>query len=151
MEKVSVVIPTKNRLDVLLRAINSVLNQEGVETEIIIVDDGSTDGTSIGLEKFYSQIKLIRNKISRGGAVARNQGALSATSEYVAFLDSDDEWLPNHLVRKVSILKNTGADGVFGTFLGCWGNKVKSARFYTYDLERNAIGNLVINYPPADE
>src|SRR5262249_35304485 len=89
----SVVIPTYNRLDFLRQAISSVWAQTNREYEIIVVDDGSTDGTMDYLLSLGPNIKALRQANSGPGA-ARNLGAKHASGRYVAFLDSDDVWFP---------------------------------------------------------
>ncbi|MGD1957809.1 MAG: glycosyltransferase family 2 protein [Fulvivirga sp.] len=116
VEIISVVIPTKDRATFLVRAIESVLYQDYNQLEIIVVDDGSTDGTYELVQNKYPQIRLIRNDVSAGGAMARNMGAEQAKGKYIAFLDSDDEWLPDHLSSKIEFIKKQGASGVFGSF-----------------------------------
>jgi glycosyltransferase involved in cell wall biosynthesis len=93
--KISVVIPTYNRAHTLERAINSVLAQRSSADEIIIVDDGSTDN-SVELIKQYSTIKLIQQP-NQGVSAARNSGINAAQHEWIALLDSDDEWLADKL------------------------------------------------------
>lgn len=100
-ETVSVVMPTFNRLHVLPRAIDSVLGQTVPVTELIVVDDGSTDGTVDYLRNRAgedSRIRLVAASHS-GAAAARNRGIAVAEGEYVAFQDSDDEWAPDFLAR----------------------------------------------------
>lgn len=97
---ISVVIPTKNRKILLNKAIKSVLNQTYRDFECIIVDDGSTDGTGDMVKQFRERkLRYIRIKEedSKGGNYARNVGIKSTTGELVAFLDDDDEWLPDKL------------------------------------------------------
>lgn len=97
--KFSVVIPTYNRRHCIGPAIDSVLSQADVDLEIIIVDDGSTDGTLEWLAEQYTdpRIRVLPNVRSKGPAGARNTGILAATSDFIAFLDSDDSYLPGHL------------------------------------------------------
>ena len=90
--KISVVIPSYNRYTLLKRAIDSVLSQTDTVDEIIIVDDGSTDNTA-NIQKDFPQVKYIYQK-NRGVSAARNRGVEVASSEWIAFLDSDDIWLP---------------------------------------------------------
>ena len=89
--KISVIIPTFNRIDILNRAIDSVLNQSINPYDIIVVDDGSTDGTSDMIKQKYKSIKLIQQKNS-GVSAARNNGIKNAQGDWIALLDSDDEW-----------------------------------------------------------
>lgn len=92
--KISVVIPTHNRPDNLRRAINSVLHQSRPADEIIVVDDGS-DIPAVVPEG----VTLLRHDESKGGSAARNTGIRAAASDYIAFLDDDDECLPTRLKR----------------------------------------------------
>ena len=135
---VSVIIPVYNRESLLPRALRSVLVQRGFPIEIIVVDDASTDGTTAGVIKWcqesgvecrvsrdgclesesvihyvpltVSQCSLLLIKLSQnsGPAVARNRGLAKATGEYVAFLDSDDEWLPGSLSARLDVLERHG-------------------------------------------
>lgn len=89
---VSVIIPTYNREKTICRAIDSVLNQSYKNLEIIIIDDGSTDNTLEKLKKYGSSIRVL-NQCHKGANAARNKGIKEAKGEYIAFLDSDDEWL----------------------------------------------------------
>lgn len=89
----STVIPSYNRRDLIGATLDSVLAQEFSDNEIIVVDDGSTDGTLDVLARYGSRIRVIEQPNS-GPGPARNLGAKQAAGEYVAFLDSDDVWLP---------------------------------------------------------
>jgi len=106
---VSVVIPTYNRAHLIQFALESVLNQSFKDFELIIVDDGSSDYTSSIVHKFCSRypnkIRYIYQK-NRGPAVARNTGLFFATGKYVAFLDSDDLWVPEHLQIAINFLES---------------------------------------------
>ena len=98
MPRISVVLPVHNRADVLPRAIESVIAQELSDFELIVVDDGSTDDSATLVESFADErIRLIRLDKNRGGNVARNEGIRAAHSPLIAFLDSDDRYLPNKL------------------------------------------------------
>lgn len=103
MARVSVVIPTHNRRHLIGRAIDSAQSQIYPDLEILVVDDGSTDGTR-ELVEGYPEVKYLRLPINRGGGVARNLGVASSDGEYVAFLDSDDEWLPEKTAIQVALL-----------------------------------------------
>ncbi|MBD2165771.1 glycosyltransferase family 2 protein [Calothrix membranacea FACHB-236] len=94
---ISVVIPTYNRKHIIDRALNSVLSQTLLPQEIIVVDDGSTDGTGEWIESNYINVTLIKLPQNRGASYARNMGILASTGDYIAFLDSDDIWEPNYL------------------------------------------------------
>lgn len=99
---VSIVIPTYNRAHLLPRALGSVLSQCAPEDEVIVVDDGSTDGTRDLVARF-SRITYLPLPHS-GAGVARNRGVQAARHPIIAFLDSDDEWLPGTLEYKRAIL-----------------------------------------------
>ncbi|HZZ84803.1 MAG TPA: glycosyltransferase family 2 protein [Anaeromyxobacteraceae bacterium] len=96
MPLVSIVMPTYNRADTISRAIASIHAQTWKRWELIVVDDGSTDGTADRLAGLDPRLKLIR-QANQGVTGARNTGLEAATGDLIAFLDSDDEWLPHHL------------------------------------------------------
>jgi glycosyltransferase involved in cell wall biosynthesis len=99
---VSIIIPTYNRTNLLKRAIQSVLNQTYQYFEIIVVDDGSQEDVQQVLEYFRDdRIKYTRHEENRGLSAARNTGIRLSKGEYVSFLDSDDELLPDKLERQV--------------------------------------------------
>ena len=98
--RISVVIPCYNRSEVIVRALQCVLAQTRAADEIIVVDDGSTDGTADVVAGFRAQgVALIRGTSNRGANWARNRGIEAATGDLICFLDSDDEFLPNKLAR----------------------------------------------------
>jgi glycosyltransferase involved in cell wall biosynthesis len=101
---ISVIIPTFNRAHTLLRALSSVLAQSYPASEIIVVDDASVDNTEL-LIKAYAQIKFIKLIENRGVSHARNEGIKQASSEWIALLDSDDEWNPDKLAKQVAAAK----------------------------------------------
>ena len=101
--EVSVVIPTYNRARFLVGAVQSVLEQTFADFELLVVDDGSTDGTRQVLEKFAEKIRYIYQDNS-GVSAARNAGISAARGKWVAFLDSDDEWKPDYLARQIEHL-----------------------------------------------
>ena len=96
MPLISVIVPTFNRWPVLRRAVDSVLAQRFSDFELIVVDDGSTDGTSEHLQKSSLPLRLFVTR-RRGVAAARNFGVSRSCGRYIAFLDSDDSWLPRKL------------------------------------------------------
>ena len=96
MAMVSVVIPVYNGAVTLRRCLNSVLAQNGDPMEVIVVDDGSTDGTTDVAASYGSRIIVLVQE-NQGQAAARNAGLSAATGQYVAFLDADDYWLPGFL------------------------------------------------------
>tara|TARA_Y100001001_G_scaffold81546_1_gene79437 strand:- start:29 stop:865 length:837 start_codon:yes stop_codon:yes gene_type:complete len=102
---ISVIIPTYNRKNTLPRAVESVLNQTYKPVEIIIVDDGSTDGTKEWFSEMYPLVHYIY-QVNSGVSLARNTGINSARGDWIALLDSDDEWLPDKLELQVKLLQN---------------------------------------------
>ncbi len=104
MPKVSVIIPTYNRLPMLKEAIHSVLLQDFEDFELIVVDDGSTDGTPDEIRGMGGRVRLIQHLENRGVSAARNRGILHARGKYIAFLDSDDLWVKGKLKIQVHFL-----------------------------------------------
>jgi glycosyltransferase involved in cell wall biosynthesis len=102
--EVSVIIPTYNRGWIIKEAIDSVLAQEFKDFELIVLDDGSTDNTLEILNSFQHDIKVLRQR-NQGVSAARNRGIAEASGRFIAFLDSDDLWLPQKLFRQVEFFK----------------------------------------------
>lgn len=99
---ISVIVPTYNRSQWLPQAIASVLHQTCTDFEIIIVDDGSTDSTKEAVTNLQcSKVRYIRHETNRGSAASRNTGIGAAKGEFIAFLDDDDEWLPEKLKKQL--------------------------------------------------
>lgn len=116
---VSVVLPTYNRAGIIHNSIKSVLNQTVKDYEIIIVDDCSTDNTLEVINRFNDKrIKYIRHKKRKGGSAARNTGIKCSNTEYIAFLDSDDEWFPTKLEKQINKFDYSSKDiGLLYTWL----------------------------------
>ena len=113
-DMVTVIIPTYNRGSTILRSVESVLSQTYSDLELIIVDDCSADNTQevIGAVR-DDRVRYIRLEKNQGACAARNAGIDNAKGEYIAFQDSDDEWLPQKLERQLLAMENTGADVCF--------------------------------------
>jgi glycosyltransferase involved in cell wall biosynthesis len=111
MPKVSVIIPTYNRVEYIARAIDSVLNQTYQDFEIIVIDDGSTDQTKEKLIPYKDKIKYVYQE-NGGISEARNRGIQESTGKYLAFLDSDDWWLSEKLAEQVNILDTHPTVGI---------------------------------------
>jgi glycosyltransferase involved in cell wall biosynthesis len=105
---ISVVIPAYNGEQFLSQSIGSVLAQTYRNLELIVVDDGSTDGSVKILENYGARIRLLRQK-NRGAGAARNTGIRAARGKWIAFLDSDDRWLPEKLACQLQCLEKFGA------------------------------------------
>jgi GT2 family glycosyltransferase len=105
MSLVSAVIPTYDRRALVCEAVASVLGQTWSDLELIVVDDGSADGTAEALSARFDDPRLhVLRQENRGVSAARNRGVDAATGEWVAFLDSDDTWLPPKLERQLRML-----------------------------------------------
>ncbi|EMA66962.1 glycosyl transferase family protein [Halorubrum aidingense JCM 13560] len=114
--RVSVIIPTYNRAETLARAVDSALAQTVDDIEVLVVDDGSTDGTQALIEDGEDpRVRYLAHDTNRGVSAARNTGVEAARGDYVAFLDSDDEWLPRKLDRQLSVLDDRG-EGWVGVY-----------------------------------
>jgi glycosyltransferase involved in cell wall biosynthesis len=108
---VSVVVPCYNRAKLIPRAVRSVQEQSFESLEIVLVDDGSSDDTVSVVERLKAnehRIRFLRHERNRGEAAARNTGVRNARGKYIAFLDSDDEWLPCKLKSQFELLSQTG-------------------------------------------
>jgi glycosyltransferase involved in cell wall biosynthesis len=138
--RVSVIIPTYNRAYFLPRAVKSVLAQTFQDFELIVVDDGSTDDTKKTVKEFQKKdkrIKYIWQENSGRPAVAKNTGIKAAQGRYIAFLDDDDEWLPEKLEKQLKLFNETKNLGVVGC--NCWNvyeNKNNKKR--EYRIKKNA-------------
>jgi glycosyltransferase involved in cell wall biosynthesis len=118
MPKVSVIIPTHNRADLLGAAITSVLKQTYQDFEIIVVDDASTDHTPEIIAAFDNEkVRYIRHEVNKGDAGSRNTGILNSRGDYLALLDDDDEWLPEKLQMQVDALTHSSSK-VGGVYTG---------------------------------
>ncbi|TIH14132.1 glycosyltransferase family 2 protein [Marinifilum sp. JC120] len=105
MPKVSVIIPTYNRAERVCRAVDSVLDQKFTDFECLIVDDGSTDDTAKRLAEYDDpRLKVVQQE-NRGVSAARNVGISASQGEFIALLDSDDEWVPEKLQKQVPFME----------------------------------------------
>ncbi len=111
MTMVSVIIPTFNRAEKVVRAISSVLDQTFTDFELIVVDDGSIDGTERTVGQFVDRIKYIPHPTNLGVSAARNIGIKNSRAPFIAFLDSDDHWLPEKLEIQLKFF-NTNTDAL---------------------------------------
>jgi glycosyltransferase involved in cell wall biosynthesis len=110
----SVIITTFNRAKLLKRALDSLTKQTEEDWEAIIIDDGSTDNTKEGILSFlfrFHNIGYVFHQQNRGSGYSKNEGLKQSSGEYVTFLDSDDEYLPEHLsIRKKILIENPDID-----------------------------------------
>ncbi len=101
--QISVIIPTFNRIETLPRALDSILSQTRLADEVIVVDDGSMDGSSTLIERQYPKCRLLK-QVNNGVSSARNLGISAATGDWIALLDSDDAWHPEKLEKQMDAL-----------------------------------------------
>lgn len=108
---VTAIIPTYNRADATCRAIESILSQSLPVSEIIVVDDASTDNTAKDIHNaFGDRVRIITHNQNSGASAARNTGFMAAQSTYVAFLDSDDIWMPQKIELQTEFTKENDLD-----------------------------------------
>jgi glycosyltransferase involved in cell wall biosynthesis len=113
MPVISVIIPIWNRAHTAVKAIESALSQvlpRGHSLEVIVVDDASDDQPEHALARFGDTIRLIRHPTNLGAAAARNTGCRAARGEYIAFLDSDDSWLPGKFAAQIAFMQESDFD-----------------------------------------
>lgn len=119
---ISAIVPVYNRSHCVGRAIRSVLDQDHVVHEILVVDDGSSDDLISAIEPFGERVRLVQHPTNQGAAAARNTGIQQAAGDLVAFLDSDDVWKTDKLARQVDFMRRLSLDA------SCTGFEVVSAR-----------------------
>ncbi|MEN0049738.1 MAG: glycosyltransferase [Bacteroidota bacterium] len=153
---VSVVIPTRNRLQLLKRAIQSVLNQSYQQLEIIVVNDGSTDGTKEYLDQLTNELENIcvfHSYPAKGACSARNIGIWNAKGEYLTLLDDDDEYFPKRISALLKVFqKNPDLAFVCSSYLVIQDGKniVLNAKLKELELSnvfwKNTMGNSLLTY-----
>ena len=151
---ISIVIPNYNGVLFVTEALESVLNQDYMNKEVIIVDDGSTDGSKELLRTYVDQIRLIETK-NFGASAARNAGLLASKGELIAFLDSDDIWMTNKLTLQYQKMVEYGADLVYchgQEFGNLSGLNVKRLALYSgdcYPFFKQNPGKAIIDMGPS--
>ncbi len=139
---VSVIVPTYNRADLISETIESILNQTYKNIELIIVDDGSTDNTEKVIRKFKdNRIKYIKTGYSGVPARPRNIGIKKAKGEYIAFLDSDDMWLPEKLEKQIKVFQASDETAMLYTRFRTIEGDVISDRIFPENSKYNS-GNM---------
>lgn len=150
----SVIMPVYNAVTTLCESVDSVLSQTFGDFELIIVDDSSSDGCQALIDRYVSQdcrIRAIYSKSNQGVAHSRNLGVSAARGRYIAFLDSDDLWLPDKLEAQYAEF-NDGARIVYSSYIRFFPNgdekivKVPPQSTYRSLLHGNCIGNLTGAY-----
>lgn len=132
---VSTIIPAYNARRFIERALQSALAQNVPRTEILVIDDGSTDGTREIVRTYEPRgVRLMCREVRGGAAAARNTGLQAATGEYIAFLDADDEWLPGKLARQLALMYAHPRM----TFVSCRATLIDESGVDTGDIYRGA-------------
>jgi len=106
MPRLSIIIPTYNRAHCIGRALDSIRQQVGGDFEVVLGDDASTDGTLDAVQRIFCDAKVAKLAVNSGAAAARNAAMQLATGEFLAFLDSDDEWLDGKIVAQLAYLES---------------------------------------------
>ena len=117
MVDVSVVIPTRDRLPLLKTALRSALAQDGLTSEVIVVDDGSANAVSPHCRHLTGRVAVHRLANPRGVSAARNTGIAVARGRWVAFLDDDDAWAPTKLVKQVQVASASNRNWVYAGYV----------------------------------
>lgn len=141
---VSVILPTYNRVDLLPRAIASVLKQEYTELELIVVDDGSIDATPEVISEIQDQrLRYIGLKQNQGETFARNIGIHQAKGRFIAQMDSDDIWFPEKISYQLHILsKNMQIDFIFSNFINI--NHITGTSYNFFEQRAQILRHLTI-------
>ncbi|MFZ5366161.1 MAG: glycosyltransferase family 2 protein [Patescibacteria group bacterium] len=121
--KVSVVVPTYNLKEILLECLDSIINQDYHNLEVIVVDNASTDGTSEAVKKKFPKVKLIRNQKNLGVTGGANAGLKEATGDYIWLVDHDNILNPNMLSEMVKLAESDPKIGVVVPKILYWENK----------------------------
>lgn len=150
MIHVSVIIPAYNAEEYIGRALDSVLTQSAPADEIIVVDDGSTDKTAEIVKAFGQRVRYIYQD-NAGVSVARNRGIEEASGNWIAFLDADDEWLPNKLKQQVDVLRrNPHLVWVGGNYIRCLCNENQQGKIIEVDKALALLGGRDYFDNPVD-
>jgi glycosyltransferase involved in cell wall biosynthesis len=155
MPLVSIILPTFNRADTIVRAIRSVQAQTWQDWELIVVDDGSTDATAANIANLDPRIVLIC-QANRGFTEARNTAIRAARGRYYAFIDSDDEFLPHHLELCVAFLESFTAESFVSTELledfghGRVVNHYQTETSTWYPRKAALVGSRRLDLPPGE-
>jgi glycosyltransferase involved in cell wall biosynthesis len=129
---ITVVVPTRNRSAWLTMTLRSVLRQQNVALDVVVVDEGSTDQTADAIAAFHdARVRVIRHDVPTGVSTARNHGAESAHGEWIGFIDDDDLWAPDKIARQIAEANRLGCE---------WA--------YTGTVNITADGRIVFGAPP---
>ncbi|WP_234108813.1 MULTISPECIES: glycosyltransferase family 2 protein [Chryseobacterium] len=143
--KISVIIPVFNAQETIVKALDSIKNQNGAfDFEIIVVNDGSTDESVPVIERYSAenpQMKIILKSQKNGGvSAARNVGLELVTGDFIAFLDADDEWLPNKTWKQLALLRGTSPNIDLIS-----SSRNNSKLLFPYFLDQNNLAKVTFN------
>lgn len=140
---VSVIIPLYNRENTIQRSVDSILNQTYTNIEVIVVDDGSTDKSVDMLKKYVddSRVRVFCQGKNKGANAARNRAIREAQGEYIAFQDSDDEWMPCKLEKQIPYMINYGYLASFSSFRRHYGQDVQVIPEINWSLDSESLRN----------
>lgn len=145
MKKVSVIIPVYNSSKYLFQCIDSVINQDYNNLEIIIIDDSSSDDSLSIINSFKDKrIKIVKLKKNRGVSYARNKGIDLATGDYICFIDSDDYWYKDKVSKQVKFMKDNDYKFTYGSYLYMKNNHTHVAKVPKKITYKEALGNTTI-------
>ena len=141
MALISVIIPTFNRAALIRRALNSVINQTEKDLEIIVVDNNSTDNTQEIIENEFPGVRLLQHPI-KGVSSARNRGIMESSREWVAFLDSDDEWHKEKISAQLNVIKCNPCIRLIHTD-EIW---IRNGKYVNQKKKHKKLGGLIFNH-----
>src|SRR5438552_1802533 len=136
----SIVIPTYNRISLLPQALESVWGQTFTDYEIIVVDDGSTDGSAAYVQSLGSRVQSLKQE-NKGPGTARNLGVSRARGHYLAFLDSDDVWFPWTLQTFAGLIREHDSPAVLGGNLVNFADETELAGVREQPVRANAFAD----------
>jgi teichuronic acid biosynthesis glycosyltransferase TuaG len=148
---VDIILPTYNSRLFIYKTIQSIFYQSYKYWRLIIIDDGSTDGTVEILDKLYKKFKdkkkilLLKNSVNKGQAFTRNLGLKNAKYKFIAFLDSDDFWDKNKLKNQIKFMTNNNYDFTYTDYKIIKNNKIKTIKVPDYFNYKKFIHNSSIN------
>lgn len=149
MPKVSVIIPTYNALTYLPETVESVFKQTFSDWELLIIDDGSSDGTAAWAKQITDlRVRLISQK-NQGSSVARNTGITAAKGEYIALLDADDLWEPTKLEKQVHFLEQNPSIGLVDTWTILINQKGKSTGRIIVSSAEGDVWKQLVQFKPV--
>lgn len=149
--KISIIIPTFNRIYELKKCLRSIFSQDYKNYEIIIIDNFSIDGTENYIKTLKNNFKINYLKIHNKGNIAksRNEGILNSTGKYLAFIDSDDQWMPNKLSKSIKFIEENNLDFFYHDMILVKKNIISIGKALFRPLKNKKIYENLIENGPA--